>query len=156
MNGLVQDLRYALRQLRKSPGFTAVAVTTLALGIGANTAMFSVIDTVLLRPLAFRDPNRLVAVKTTEPNRRDDIGVSYPAFLDWRSQDHLFEGLSAFRLDDFTLTGRREPAHVTGAAFPLPLSAADVKTSFAAEGQQLKPSELPVTTLHIVDDDYCG
>ena len=115
MNGLVQDLRYALRQLRKSPGFTAVAVTTLALGIGANTAMFSVIDTVLLRPLAFRDPNRLVAVKTTEPNRRDDIGVSYPAFLDWRSQDHLFEGLSAFRVDDFTLTGRREPAHVTGA-----------------------------------------
>jgi putative ABC transport system permease protein len=115
MGGLFQDLRYGLRQLRKNLGFAAVAVITLALGIGANTAIFSVIDAVLLRPLPFHDPNRLVAVKTTEPDRHDDIGVSYPEFLDWRSQDHMFEGLSVFREDDFTLTGRAEPAHVTGA-----------------------------------------
>ena len=115
MSGLFQDLRYALRQLRKSPGFAVVAVTTLALGIGANSAIFSVIDAVLLRPLPFHDPSRLVAVKTTEPGRLDNIGVSYPAFLDWRSRNHVLDGISAFRVDDFTITGRAEPAHLTGA-----------------------------------------
>ena len=111
---MLQDIRQGLRQFRKNAGFTAVAVLTLALGIGANTAIFSVIYAVLLRPLPFHDPGRLVAVKTTEPNRRDDIGVSYPAFLDWRSRSDVFEGLSVFRTDDFTLTGRGEPVHVTG------------------------------------------
>jgi len=115
MTGLMQDVRYGLRQLRKNPGFTAVALITLALGIGANTAVFSVIYTVLLRPLPFHDPARIVAIKPTEPNRRDDIGVSYPAFMDWRSRNHVFEGLSAFHTDDFTLTGRGVPVHVTGA-----------------------------------------
>jgi len=112
---LLQDFRYALRQLRKSPGFTAVAVLTLALGLGANSAIFSVIDAVLLRPLPFHAPSRLVIVKPTEPGRRDDIGVSYPTFLDWRAQNHVFEGLAVFRQDDFTLTRRGEPAHLTGA-----------------------------------------
>ena len=115
MHTLLQDFRYALRQLRKSPGFTAVAVLTLALGLGANSAIFSVIDAVLLRPLPFHAPSRLVIVKPTEPGRRDDIGVSYPTFLDWRAQNHVLEGLSVFRQDDFTLTGRGEPAHLTGA-----------------------------------------
>ena len=115
MHTLLQDFRYALRQLRKSPGFTAVAVLTLALGLGANSAIFSVIDAVLLRPLPFHAPSRLVIVKPTEPGRRDDIGVSYPTFLDWRAQNHVFEGLAVFRQDDFTLTGRGEPAHLTGA-----------------------------------------
>jgi len=115
MGGLVQALRYALRQLRTNPGFTAVALITLALGIGANTAVFSVIYAVLLRPLPFHDPARVVAVMTTEPNRRDDIGVAYPAFMDWRSRNHVFDGLSAFRTDDFTLMGRGAPVHVTGA-----------------------------------------
>jgi putative ABC transport system permease protein len=115
MNGLFQDFRYALRQLRKNPGFTAVAVLTLALGLGANTAIFSVIDAVLLRPLPFHAPSRLVVVKPTEPGRRDDIGVSYPTFLDWRTRNHVFDGLSVFREDDFTLTGQGEPAHLTGA-----------------------------------------
>jgi putative ABC transport system permease protein len=115
MTGLLQDVGYGLRQLRKNPGFTAVALITLALGIGANTAVFSVIYTVVLRPLPFHAPARIMAVKTTEPNRRDDIGVSYPLFLDWRSRNHVFEGLSAFHTDDFTLTGRGAPVHVTGA-----------------------------------------
>ena len=115
MHTLLQDFRYALRQLRKSPGFTAVAVLTLALGLGANSAIFSVIDAVLLRPLPFHAPSRLVIVKPTEPGRRDDIGVSYPTFLDWRAQNHVFEGLAVFRQDDFTLTRRGEPAHLTGA-----------------------------------------
>ena len=115
MQILLQDFRYALRQLRRNPGFTAVAVVTLALGLGANTAIFSVIDAVLLRPLPFHAPSRLVVVRPTEPGRRDDIGVSYPTFLDWRAENHVFEGLSVFRQDDFTLTGRGEPAHLTGA-----------------------------------------
>ena len=114
MQSLLQDFRYAFRQLRKSPGFTAVAVVTLALAIGANSAIFSVIDAVLLRPLPFRAPDRLVVVKPTEPGRHDDIGVSYPTFLEWRAQNHVFEGLSVFRQDDFTLTGGGEPAHLTG------------------------------------------
>jgi putative ABC transport system permease protein len=115
MQNWFDDFRYALRQLRKNPGFTAVAVLTLALGLGANSAIFSVIDAVLLRPLPFHAPSRLVVVKPTAPGRRDDIGVSYPTFLDWRAQNHVFEGMSVFREDDFTLTGRGEPAHLTGA-----------------------------------------
>jgi hypothetical protein len=115
MQNLFQDLRYALRQLRKNPGFTAVAVLTLALGLGANSAIFSVVDAVLLRPLPFHAPSRLVVVRPTEPGRRDDIGVSYPTFLDWRARNHVFEGLSVFREDDFTLTGQGGPAHLTGA-----------------------------------------
>jgi len=115
MNRLLQDLSYAIRQFRKNPGFSAVAVLTLALGLGANSAIFSVVDAVLLRPLPFHSPNRLVEVKPTEPGRRDDIGVSYPTFLDWRAQNHVFDGLSVYRQDDFTLTGRGEPAHLVGA-----------------------------------------
>lgn len=115
MRNWFDDFRYALRQLRKNPGFAAVAVLTLALGLGANSAIFSVIDAVLLRPLPFHAPSRLVVVKPTAPGRRDDIGVSYPTFLDWRAQNHVFEGMSVFREGDFTLTGRGEPAHLTGA-----------------------------------------
>jgi predicted permease len=115
MQAWLQDIRYALRQLRRSPGFTIVAILTLALGLGANSAIFSVIDAVLLRPLPYHAPSRLVAVKPTEPGRRDDIGVSYPTFLDWRSRNDVFDGLSVFRQDDFTLTGRGEAAHLTGA-----------------------------------------
>ena len=112
---LAKEFAYAARSLRKSPFFLATAAVTIALGIGASTAIFSVANAVLLRPLPFHEAGRLVVVKTTEPGRRDDIGVSYPAFLDWRSRNHVFEALSAYRTDDFTLTGKSEPAHVTGA-----------------------------------------
>ena len=114
MNRLLQDLRYAVRQLLKNPGFTVVAVATLALGLGANSAIFSVIDAVLLRPLPFVSPSRLVVVKPTEVGRHDDTEVSYPVFRDWRAQNHVFEGLSAFHQGDFTLTGRGQAAHLTG------------------------------------------
>jgi putative ABC transport system permease protein len=115
LESLCADVKFALRQLRKSPGFAITATLTLALGIGANSAIFSMVYAVLLQPLPFPSPSRLVAVKATEPDRLDDVGVSYPEFLDWRSQDHVFEGMSAFRVDDFTLTGRGSPAHLTGA-----------------------------------------
>jgi putative ABC transport system permease protein len=153
MQVVVQDFRYALRQLRKSPGFTAVAVLTLALGLGANSAIFSVIDAVLLRPLPFRAPSRLVIVKPTEPGRRDDIGVSYPTFLDWRAQNHAFEGLSVFRQDDFTLTRRGEPAHLTGAVVSANLfSVLGVPTAlgrdFIPEEDQPTGTGLPIILSH--------
>jgi len=112
---LAQDLRYALRTLRKNPGFTAVAVLTLALGIGANTAIFSVVDAVLLRPLPFKEPERLVMIWKSNPQR----GIPYmfaspPEFADWREQNRAFEGISAFTLADLNLAGGAEPERVHG------------------------------------------
>jgi putative ABC transport system permease protein len=106
VENLLADVRFGLRALRRNPGFTTVAVVTLALGIGANTALFSVIDAVLLRPLAFRDPGRLVAVRG--PDLRDATHggeISYPAFLDWRAGSHSFEGMSAWNTRSVTYTG---------------------------------------------------
>jgi len=94
MNGTLQDLRYALRQLRKNLGFTVIAVLTLALGIGANTAIFSVIETVLLRPLPFGAPNRLVWLNGKFP-QSDEAGVSPPDFRDYRADNKTFERLAA-------------------------------------------------------------
>jgi putative ABC transport system permease protein len=153
MNGLLQDVRFALRQLRKNPGFTAVAVLTLALGIGANSAIFGVVDAVLLRPLPFRDPSRLVVVKPTEPGRRNDIGVSYPTFLDWRTRNHVLNGLSVFREDDFTLTGRGEPAHLTGAVVSANMFSVlgvppVIGRDFVPEEDQLISTGLPIILSH--------
>jgi putative ABC transport system permease protein len=161
MNGLFQDVRYALRQLRKSPGFTVVAVLTLALGIGANSATFSVVDAVLLRPLPFHDPSRLVVVKPTEPGRSDDIGVSYPAFLDWRLQNHVFEGLSVFREDDFTLTGSTEPVHLRGAVvsanmFSLLGVPPAMGRDFTSEEDKPNSTALPIVLSHSLWQDRFG
>lgn len=93
MNGLLQDIRYALRQLRKNPGFTAVAVLTLALGIGANIAIFSVIEAVLLRPLPFAAPNQLVWLNGKFP-MTDEAAVSPPDFLDYRHDNRTFSCLA--------------------------------------------------------------
>jgi putative ABC transport system permease protein len=93
MGGLVQDIRYALRQLRKSPGFAAVAVITLALGIGANTAIFSVVETVVLRPLPFRDPDRLLWFNGKMP-QTDEAGVSPADFFDYRDATRSFEQIA--------------------------------------------------------------
>ena len=88
MSGLIQDLRYALRQLRKNPGFTAVAVVTLALGIGANTAIFSVVEGVVLAPLRYFEPDRLVMVWENNP-RFPRVWDSYPNFQDWQRSARL-------------------------------------------------------------------
>ena len=108
-----QDIRYGLRVLLKSPGFTAIAVLTLALGIGANTALFSVVNGVLLNPLPFPNPDRLVAVysKTTE---FQESSISYPNFLDWVKDNHSFSKLGAFRSEEYNMTGEGEPERLHG------------------------------------------
>jgi putative ABC transport system permease protein len=111
---LWQDLRYGFRVLRKNPGFTAVAVITLALGIGANTAIFSVVYAVLLRPLPYEEPGRLVMVWTTEGDSTGTFPASGPDYLDWKSQNHVFEGLAAGTEAAGNLTGAGEPLHLQG------------------------------------------
>ncbi len=104
---LIQDVRYALRMLRKNPGFTCVAVLTLALGIGANTAIFSVVNAVLLRPLAFPEANRLKMVWATDRNQgrvRDNDVASFPDFEDWKAQSKSFEAMAAFTTRGATLS----------------------------------------------------
>lgn len=108
MNSLFQDIRYALRRLRGTPGFTAIALLTLALGIGANTAIFTVINAVLLQPLPYRDPGRLVLLTERLP-QFPIIHVSYLNYRDWRAQSHSFSAVSAVRNLQMTLTGSGEP-----------------------------------------------
>ncbi|HEX5412699.1 MAG TPA: ABC transporter permease [Terriglobia bacterium] len=112
LENLLQDIRYGLRQLRRNPGFTAVAVLTLALGIGANTAVFSVVNAVLLRPLPFANSDRLVSVTSTIQPTGSSGSASYPDFADWRARNHVFDGMAAYRDDNYTLTGGETPLHV--------------------------------------------
>ena len=91
----MNDLRYALRLMLNQPGFTAVAVLTLALGIGANTAIFSVVNAVLLRPLPYAESQRLVWLSETGPNF-PTMSVSYPNFIDWRAQQTVFEQIGVY------------------------------------------------------------
>ena len=111
----LQDLRYGCRTLLKSPGFTFVALFTLALGIGANTAIFSVVYGILLRPLPFRDASRLVILNETTP-KVGNVSVSYPNFLDWRSQSHAFSEMSAVYGAHFNLAGISQPENISGLA----------------------------------------
>jgi predicted permease len=118
-----QDVRYAVRMLRKSPGFAVIAILTLAIGIGANTALFSVVNGVLLNPLSYAQPDRLVAVYT-HAYEFDKASISYPNFLDWSRQNHSFSSLASFRSENFTLTGMGEPERldadmVSATFFPL-------------------------------------
>src|SRR5437016_11595222 len=113
MDALLRDVIYSFRRLRKSPGFTAIVVTTLALGIGANTAIFSVVNAVLLRPLPYPNAGRLVAVSENSLEA-PDISVAYPDYLDWRAQQSVFEEMSARMPTGGVITGANEPERVIG------------------------------------------
>jgi predicted permease len=108
-----QDLRYAARMLRKSPGFALSVVLTLAIGIGANTALFSVVNAVLLNPLPYTEPERLVAIYT-HVDQADKASISYLNFLDWSRQNHSFSSLAAFHGETFTMTDVGEPERLDG------------------------------------------
>jgi predicted permease len=116
MTGLFQDVRYALRQLRKSPGFTAVAVLTLALGIGVNTAIFSVVQGVVLAPLPFDHPDQLVMMLENNSTLKHEVSVSAPDFRDWQHDAHPFQHIAAFMWRSFDLTGPGTPEHIDGKA----------------------------------------
>src|SRR5690242_576391 len=113
MTNFWQDIRFGLRVLLKSPGFTVIAVLTLALGIGANTALFSVVNGVLLNPLPLPNPDKLVALYSKTPTFQES-SISYPNFLDWQKNNHSFSELGAFRSEDYNLTGEGEPERLHG------------------------------------------
>jgi predicted permease len=108
-----QDVRFGLRVLSKSSGFAAIAILTLALGIGANTALFSVVNGVLLNPLPFPNPDQLLAVYS-KTSSFSQSSISYPNFLDWHKDNTSFSSLGAFRFEDYNLTGAGEPERLHG------------------------------------------
>src|SRR3954468_14220319 len=112
----MNDLRFALRQLRKTPGFTFIAILTLALGIGANTAIFSVIYAVLLQPLPYPHGDRLVILTETDSNQ-PQISVAYPDYVDWKRDQAVFDALAVSRRESYNLSGleNRAPEQISGA-----------------------------------------
>ncbi len=116
MHTVLQDLRFTFRQLRKSPGFALTTILTLALGIGATTGIFSLVNAVLLRPLPFPQPDRLVEIL-----HENHVGgaatlssLSYPDFFDWRAQNHSFSAMASYRDEQFTLTGAGDAQNLQG------------------------------------------
>jgi putative ABC transport system permease protein len=140
MQNLLQDIRFGLRTLGKNPGFTIVAVLTLALGIGANTAIFSVVDAVLLRPLPYPESDRLFTVYQTLPqDPAQNTGVSYPNYLDWTQQNQAFEAIAAVRGTSLALSGRGEPTYIeTGSVTS---NYFDVLRAKPLLGRTLQPSD---------------
>src|SRR5580700_5261314 len=114
MTDLLQDLRYATRQLRKNPGFTIVAVVMLALGIGVNTVIFSVVNGVMLSPLPFPKPDELVTLHENKPNFEGG-SLSYPNFRDWQKDNRSFSSMAISRPYAFSLTGSGDAEQVNGA-----------------------------------------
>src|SRR5688500_6626702 len=115
METLLKDIRYSVRSLLSRPGFTAIAVITLAVGIGANTAVFSIVNALLFRPRAVAEPERLVELYTGQPNNPYHAST-YPDFLIFREQTEIFSGLAAYHIDQFKLGGAAEVEQVFGEA----------------------------------------
>lgn len=116
MESIIKDVQYGFRNLVKRPGYTAIALLTLALGIGANSAIFSVVNTVILRPFPFATPERLVVIwERSRPGGMPRMVVSAPNFADFRAQNQVFQKMAAYRLQDFTVISGAEPERVRGA-----------------------------------------
>lgn len=115
MDALIHDIRFAFRMLLKNPGFTAIALITLAVGIGANTAIFSVVNTVLLRPLPYKDPARLVMLWQSSSIFGSYLGASAPEYLDYRQRNRVFQSIGAYSRQSFNLTGGQEPQRIKAA-----------------------------------------
>jgi putative ABC transport system permease protein len=115
MDTLLRDIKYGIRMLFKNPGFTIVAFLTLALGIGANTAIFSILNSILFQPLPFKTPDQLVMVLSSNTRHlRKGISASYPDFLDWQKQNTVFSQMSVSRVKSYTLTGVGDPERIEG------------------------------------------
>src|SRR6476646_9464447 len=111
---MINDFRYALRQLIKAPSFAVVAILTLALGIGACTAIFSVVNVVRLRPLDYPEPDRIVTIRETQLPQFPEFSVSPPNYLDWEKQTKSYENLAAYSGTRINLTGEGEPQQLAG------------------------------------------
>jgi predicted permease len=139
---MMQDLRFGFRMLLKNPGFTLIALLTLALGIGANTAIFSVVNAVILRPLPYQDPDQVVMMWTADPKRDiHEAGTSYPTFRDWRTQSRLFADMAIWAGGPLTLSGDGEPERVAGQfvsanLFPLLGAQPAIGRYFSSEEEQ--------------------
>src|SRR5262245_5351391 len=140
MRTLFQDMRFGVRMLFKNPGFTLIAVVTLALGIGANTAIFSVVNAVLLRALPYPEPERLVRFWEINPGRGWlDFAVSAPNFAEWRKQQSVCEQLTAYQFNTLNLTGGGEPERV--AALSVTADFFSVLGVAPAHGRNFLPEE---------------
>ena len=162
METLWNDLRYGWRVMRRSPGFAAVAILTLAIGIGANAAIFSIVNGVLLRPLPFPDSSRIVTIWETDANRNVVRGTASPAeFLDWRDMNHSFAELSGWRSLLFTITGsgNAEQVHgsqVTGNFFRMLGVGPVIGRDFSSEDEKPGREQVAILTYALWRRHYGG
>src|SRR5258708_31325542 len=138
MHTVWQDIRLAVRMLLKNWSWAGIGVVVLALGIGANTAIFSVVNAALLRPLPYTDPDKLVRLSEDSPNV-PQMSISYPNFLDWREQNKVFSGIAAMQFRSLNLTGKDEPERLAGRAVSAELF--DVLGVKPALGRIFQPKE---------------
>jgi putative ABC transport system permease protein len=149
MNTLWQDVRYGARMLLKNPGITLVVILALALGIGANTAIFSVVNAALLRPLPYHESDRLVFLNERSPVL-DEMSISYPNFTDWRNQNHVFEKIGVYNRNSYNLTGAGEAERIPTAQMSADLFSAlrvNAAVGRVFTNEEDKPGGTPVVVL---------
>ena len=160
MDTLIKDIRYGIRSLFKRPSLTALAIVTLALGIGANTVMFGVINAVILRPLPYKEPDRLVWMNETGPEVANRW-VSYPNFLDWQARNTTFEAMSTFRGLSMTMVGTDQPlelnARLVGADYFKVMGVAPLLgRSFTADDDKVGASPVGILSHGFWQSQFAG